>query len=241
MKVLFVVPEIRLDGEPYSVPLWAGVLASIVERKGGQVGILDLNGLRMNYGGKHVPNEKIVEELASEKWDIVGIGGLTTTYSRMKEIIPMIRQNCKDSTIIAGGGWITYNPDEIMELIPEIDLSCIGEGEVTFSEVYEHIKSGKNDFEDIAGLCIRKNKEFHFTKPRSLIPDLNTVPYPAYDLYELDIYFKYSSLPYSVESINSKRRMTVVWERGCPRGCTFCSHNGMSRFDMQNILGKGDR
>jgi anaerobic magnesium-protoporphyrin IX monomethyl ester cyclase len=241
MKVLFVVPEIRLDGEPYSVPLWAGVLASIVERQGGQVGILDLNGLRMNYGGKHVPNEKIVEELASEKWDIVGIGGLTTTYARMKEIIPMIRQNCKDSTIIAGGGWITYNPDEIMELIPEIDLSCIGEGEVTFSEVYEHVKSGKTDFEDIAGLCIRKNKEFHFTKPRSLIPDLNTVPYPAYDLYELDIYFKYSSLPYSVESINSKRRMTVVWERGCPRGCTFCSHNGMSRIDMQNILGKGDR
>ncbi|MDC0639275.1 B12-binding domain-containing radical SAM protein [Nitrosopumilus sp.] len=241
MKVLFVVPEIRLDGEPYSVPLWAGVLASIVERKGGQVGILDLNALRMNYGGKHVPNEKIVEELASEKWDIVGIGGLTTTYARMKEIIPMIRHSCKDTTIIAGGGWITYNPDEIMELIPEIDLSCIGEGEETFSEVYDHVKSGKNDFEDIAGLCIRKGKEFHFTKPRSLIPDLDTVPYPAYDLYELDIYFKYSSLPYSVESINSKRRMTVVWERGCPRGCTFCSHNGMSRIDMQNILGKGDR
>ena len=32
-----------------------------------------------------------------------------------------------------------------------------------------------------------------------------------------------------------------MWERGCPRGCTFCSHNGMSRIDMQNIYGKGDR
>ena len=241
MKVLFVVPEIRLDGEPYSIPLWAGVLASIVEKKGGQVGILDLNALRMNYGGRHVPNEKIIEEISSEKWDLVGIGGLTTTYSRMKEIIPIIRQHSKDSVIIAGGGWITYNPDEIMELIPEIDLACIGEGEQTFEEVYDQIQSGKNDFEEIAGLCIRKNNQFLFTKPRSLIPDLNTVPYPAYDLYELDIYFKYSSLPYSVESINSKRRMTVVWERGCPRGCTFCSHNGMSRIDMQNILGRGDR
>ena len=241
MKVLFVVPEIRLDGEPYSIPLWAGVLASIVERKGGQVGILDLNALRMNYNGKHVPNEKIIEEISSEKWDLIGIGGLTTTYARMKEIIPMFRQYSKDSIIIAGGGWITYNPDEIMELIPEIDLACIGEGEETFSEIYDHIQSGKSDFEDIAGLCIRKNKEFHFTQPRSLIPDLDKVPYPSYDLYELDIYFKYSSLPYSVESINSKRRMSVVWERGCPRGCTFCSHNGMSRIDMQNILGKGDR
>ena len=36
MKVLFVVPEIRLDGEPYSIPLWAGVLASIASKKGAQ-------------------------------------------------------------------------------------------------------------------------------------------------------------------------------------------------------------
>jgi radical SAM superfamily enzyme YgiQ (UPF0313 family) len=241
MKVLFVVPEIRLDGEPYSIPLWAGVLASIASKKGAQVGILDLNALRMNYGGKLVPKEKIAEEVSSEDWDLIGIGGLTTTYSRMKEIIPILRKCSTDSLIIAGGGWITYNPNEIMELIPEIDLACIGEGEITFEEVYEQIQSRTNDFENVAGLCIRKDNEFIFTKPRSLIPDLNTVPYPAYDLYELDIYFNYSSLPYSVDSINSKRRITVVWERGCPRGCTFCSHNGMSRIDLQNIYGSGDR
>lgn len=241
MKVLFVVPEIRLDGKPYSNPLWAGILASIVEKKEGQVGILDLNALRMNYGGGYVPSKIIEEEISSEKWDLVGIGGLTSTYSRMKQLIPMIRKNAKDSTIIAGGGWITYNPDEIMQLIPEIDLACIGEGEITFEEVYEQIEKGTNDFENVKGLCIRKNNEFYFTKPRALISNLDDVPYPSYDLYELDIYFRYSSMPYSVDAINSKRRLTVVWERGCPRGCTFCSHNGMSRIDMQNILGRGDR
>ena len=46
---------------------------------------------------------------------------------------------------------------------------------------------------------------------------------------------------YSYEAFNSKRRASVVWERGCPRGCTFCSHNGMSRIDLQNIYGDGDR
>lgn len=241
MKVLFVVPEIRLDGEPYSIPLWAGILASIVEKKNGQVGILDLNALRMNYGGGYVPTKIIEEEISSEKWDLIGIGGLTTTYSRMKQLIPMIRKISNDSIIIAGGGWITYNPDEIMQLIPEIDLACIGEGEKTFEEVYEQIENGTNNFESVEGLCVRKNNEFVFTKPRALISNLDEVPYPNYDLYELDIYFRYSSMPYSVDAINSKRRLTVVWERGCPRGCTFCSHNGMSRIDMQNILGKGDR
>ena len=74
-----------------------------------------------------------------------------------------------------------------------------------------------------------------------MISDLDTVPYPHYDLYELDIYFKYSSYPTSREAFLSKRRASAVWERGCPRGCTFCSHNGMSRIDLQNIYGSGDR
>lgn len=98
------------------------------------------------------------------------------------------------------------------------------------------------NFHKVNGLYIRKEKNtFDFTSPRALISDLNTIPYPAYDILETEIYFKYSSLPLSVESYNSKRRISTVWERGCPRGCTFCSHNGMSRIDLQNIYGEGDR
>jgi anaerobic magnesium-protoporphyrin IX monomethyl ester cyclase len=88
---------------------------------------------------------------------------------------------------------------------------------------------------------MRDKNSIKFTKPRALISNLDEIPYPAYDLMETDIYFKYSSLPLSVESFNSKRRASTVWERGCPRGCTFCSHNGMSRGDLQNIYGSGNR
>jgi radical SAM superfamily enzyme YgiQ (UPF0313 family) len=195
----------------------------------------------MNHGGRLVPSKIIAEEIASEKWDIIGIGGLTTTYSRIKSLAPLIRKHSPDSIFIAGGGWCSYNPTEILQLVPELDLICIGEGEETFSEFYDIVSAGQKDFEDVNGLCIRENDNFKFTQPRALISNLDTVPYPAYDLLELDIYFRYSSLPYSVESFNSKRRLSTVWERGCPRGCTFCSHNGMSRIDLQNIYGEGDR
>ena len=242
MKTLFIVPEIRIDGAPYHFPFWAGLLAAIVENKGGQVGILDLNALRVNYGGKTVPLNVIIQEISSEKWDLVGIGGLTTTYSRIKELAPLIRKFSPDSLFIGGGGWCSYNPTEILQLVPELDMVCIGEGEETFSELYDELDNGSKDFEQINGLCIRdRNDSFIFTKPRALISDLNTIPYPAYDLLETEIYFRYSSIPLSVESFNSKRRVSTVWERGCPRGCTFCSHNGMSRIDLQNIYGEGDR
>ena len=90
MKTLFVVPEIRLDMAPTNFPFWASILASIIEQKNGQVGILDLNALRSNFGGKQVPNQVIIDQVSSEKWDLIGIGGLTTTYSRMKEIIELV-------------------------------------------------------------------------------------------------------------------------------------------------------
>ena len=241
MKTLFIVPEIRLDSSPNHFPFWAGILAAIVEKKGGQVAILDLNALRDNFGGNIVPNKKILEEINLEKWDLICIGGLTTTYSRIKQLAPLIRKYSPDSLFLAGGGWSTYNPDEILQLIPEIDMICIGEGEDTFSELYDELNRGTKDFEKVNGLCLRNKETFKFTGPRALISDLNDVPYPSYDLMETDIYFKYSSLPMSVESFNSKKRASVVWERGCPRGCTFCSHNGMSRIDLQNIYGSGDR
>ena len=242
MKVLFVVPEIRLDGYPTSFPFWAGILASIVMKKHGEVAILDLNALRMNFGGHQVPKQVIIQEINSEKWDIVGIGGLTTTYARIKELASLIRKHSPNSLFVGGGGWSTYNPDEILNLVPELDLLVIGEGEETFSELYDEVNAATNDFEKVNGLCIRDGKNFKFTGPRALIDDLNTIPYPAYDLLETEIYFRFSSaMPYSVEAVNSKRRASVVWERGCPRGCTFCSHNGMSRIDLQNIYGEGDR
>ncbi|EIJ66945.1 radical SAM domain protein [Candidatus Nitrosopumilus salaria BD31] len=242
MKVLFVVPEIRLDSAPNHFPFWAGILAAIVEQKGGQVGILDLNALRDNYDGRAVPVKKIVEEISSEKWDMIGIGGLTTTYARIKQLSKIIRKCSPNSLYVGGGGWSTYNPTEILQLIPELNLIVIGEGEETFSELYDELETGSNDFEKINGLCYRdNNNEIKFTGPRALISDLNTVPYPAYDLMETEIYFKYSSFSLSAASFNSKRRASTVWERGCPRGCTFCSHNGMSRIDLQNIYGEGDR
>ena len=241
MNILFVVPEIRLDSVPQHIPFWAGILAAIVEQKGGNVAILDLNALRMKYDKRQVPLSVVSQEVSSVKWDIIGIGGLTTTYSRIKELSPVIRKSSPDSLFVGGGGWSTYNPIDILQLIPELDGIVIGEGEETFSELYDSVNKGLFDFNEINGLCLRDKNDYNFTAPRALISDLNTIPYPAYDLLETEIYFKFSSLDQSVESYNAKRRLDAIWERGCPRGCTFCSHNGMSRIDLQNIYGDGNR
>ena len=155
MKVLLLAPEVRLDNAPYFWPFWAGSLASIVEAKKGDVAILDLNALRSTFGNNLVPTKIIEDEIRSEKWDLIGIGGLTTTYKRIKELAIIIRKCSPNSIIVGGGGFATYNPDEILQLIPEIDIICIGEGEETFSELYDKINQGTIDFEDVNGFSIK--------------------------------------------------------------------------------------
>ena len=168
LKTLFVVPEIRLDAAPHHIPFWAGILSAIIKNKKGQVAILDLNAIRARYNGKQVPNKIIEEEVASEKWDLIGIGGLTTTYSRIKELAPLIINISPDSVFIGGGGWSTYNPVEILKLIPQLDMLVLGEGEETFSELYDEIDKGSKDFEKINGLCLRENNgSLKYTAPRA--------------------------------------------------------------------------
>ena len=44
---------------------------------------------------------------------------------------PLIRKCAPDTLFVGGGGWSTYNPTEILQLVPELDLLCIGEAEET--------------------------------------------------------------------------------------------------------------
>ena len=57
------------------------------------------------------------------------------------------------------------------------------------------------------GIAYRNEEgEIIYTEPRPLIPDIDTLPYPAYDLMELDAYSENYDLCYSVESLHSKEK-----------------------------------
>ena len=127
--------------------------------------------MRTKFPNSSVPNELIIKEIQSEKWDLVGIGGLTTTYKRIKELTPIIKKAAPDALLISGGGWATYNPHEILQLVPEIDMICIGEGEETFSEICDKVIDENKDFSDVKGLCYRDEGEIKFSHPRALISD----------------------------------------------------------------------
>lgn len=232
MKVLLVHPPVRIDQEPLDMPQGLMILSSISMNLGHQTALIDLNINRPPPAWSDV-----LKQMSVEKWDVIAVGGLSSMYKDIVKVLKIARKTNPNALIVCGGGFITYMPDKIMKLCPEIDIAAIGEGEETFKEILQNVDSG--DWKNVRGICYRENDQIVYTEPRPLIPDLDIIPNPAYDLVDVEEYFKYSgNLWVSKGAWKSKRRMNIVTERGCPRQCTFCTHNGMNRWDQKAMLGE---
>ena len=230
MKVLLINPPVRQRQGPQDIPVGLAMIASITKQEGHQIAFLDLNANR-------VPLQVAANEIMIDDYDIIGIGGLSSQYKEIKQILPICRQVHPDALIVAGGGFVTYMPDKMLKLRPEIDIIAIGEAEETWADFLREGPHG--DFSKVKGIAFRdKNGKIIFTEPRPLIKDMDTLPYPAYELLDLDKYSENYQFCLSEEMLTTKRKIHMITERGCPRQCTFCTHNGMSRWDQVVSIGK---
>ena len=230
MKVLLINPPVRQRQGPQDIPVGLAMIASITKQEGHQIAFLDLNANR-------VPLQVAANEIMIDDYDIIGIGGLSSQYKEIKQILPICRQIHPDALIVAGGGFVTYMPDKMLKLRPEIDIIAIGEAEETWADFLREGPHG--DFSKVKGIAFRdKNGKIIFTEPRPLIKDMDTLPYPAYELLDLDKYSENYQFCLSEELLSTKRKIHMITERGCPRQCTFCTHNGMSRWDQIVSIGK---
>ena len=222
LKVLLVNPVIRQTDRPRHVPYGLAQLAAIIHRDGHHLQVFDCNAWR--------PTEKVIRTvLRADDWDVIAIGGLVTTYSFVKSFITMARQEKPLSRILLGGGIITPIPEDILGLIPEVDIGIIGEGYLTISEILQAIDEGEREFTGIRGIIWRKHdNELILSPGRKLVENVDSIPFPAWDMFPLDKYFENTSVLLSEEAMLSKRRLDICCSYGCPYKCKYCFHLGLS-------------
>lgn len=97
----------------------------------------------------------------------------------------------KSAVVIAGGPHPTAYPEETLE-DGNIDFICIGEGEETFKDFLFWLKNGDSPLSSIQGLGIRVNGKAKISG-RQTIKDLDSLPYPAWDLVLIDEYARRKS------------------------------------------------
>ena len=189
-------------------PLGIGYIASYVRDKH-DVWILDAMGL--NYS-----EEQVKREIERVNPDIVGISCPATPYvvdvERTAEIVKSVDENIK---VVVGGAHVTFMDKQTLRECPWIDFVVRGEGEETMRDLLETLERG-GDLRDVEGITYRYKGEIIRTEKRPLIQDLDSIPFPAYDLMPMGAY-KIGNFRYSV----------IITSRGCPFGCVFCSTSHM--------------
>lgn len=113
-----------------------------------------------------------------------------------------------------------------------VDYVLIGEGEITLGELMDSLK-GRTDMplELIKGLAfptngrpsesnlqsLISNPQTVYTPPRPIITDLDSLPFPAWDLVDIP---RYQEIWYERHGYYS---MNMVTTRGCPYHCNWCA------------------
>jgi radical SAM superfamily enzyme YgiQ (UPF0313 family) len=171
-------------------------------------------------------DKELVAAVQEEQWDIIGIGGITTTYNSIKRSLKIIRP-LTDALTVLGGGGFTAQPYEWMTWLPQVDVGIFGEAVQTIGDLMAHCHD--RDLRDVLGVMWRNSEgKLMMNRERPTITDLDILPLPKYDLAPLDIYFKNSSILLSEEAMTAKRRLDYVASIGCSLSCNFCFDLGLT-------------
>lgn len=222
-KVLFINPVVREEDVPRHVPYGLALLAAIAIEKGHLVQVYDENAWRAGEA-------TLRSVLRADSWDVIALGGITTAYGSIKKVAAVAREECPEATIVLGGGVLTSLPREMMTWLPQVDVGVVGEGFQTFPEILQMIDAGGSEWPTIMGTISRGGDgELAMAPPRALLHDLDSLPYPAWELFPLEeVYFHHSEALYSEEGMLATRRLDINGSYGCSLICRFCYHLGIA-------------
>ena len=217
MKVILINPAFNryggVKGHGGSViPLNLCCLAAYVRELHDDVGLEILDS-----EVRDISHEQTVEETAAFSPDIVGITTNTCVFDCVKELTRLLKIRLPNVPIILGGTHVSALPECSLEE-SKADLVVRGEGELTFEEVVAQLKEGKSDWSKINGLAYRDERgEIRVNPPRSLIEDLDVLPFPARDLVDNTLYS-----PAPTKRVSLGMNTLIATSRGCPYNCGFC-------------------
>lgn len=227
MRVLLINTPVREFSPPLSFPLGLGYIAAVLKKAGHIVGALDIEGNRYS-------KKEALQRLKQYNPDVIGIGSFITTYRYLKWFVPEIKKIHPRATLIIGGPLPSSVPEFILDNL-DVDILVLGEGEMTFKEVISVLeKNPKTNLRSINGIAFKQDNNKIFTPRREQIKDLNTIPFPDWDLFAVDKFLK-------AKFIRSGRRKTmgILATRSCPYRCKYCYHlfGGKVRFrSARNIV-----
>lgn len=224
--IVFVNPPLSNE-ERYGVKFKAGgqtpptglcYLASVCRERKYQVRLIDAPALNLDFS-------ETIEKILELKPKYVGVTAVTISINNASKLIKELKQKDPKLVIILGGAHITSAPNETVRRLGNFfDIAVMGEGEITILELLEVLEK-KEKLSKVNGIAYFKNKKLVLTKPREFIKDLDSLPFPAWDLLP-DLGKNYTPPAHTIKRFPAA---LLVTSRGCPGMCTFCDNKVFGR------------
>ncbi|UCG19857.1 MAG: cobalamin-dependent protein [Deltaproteobacteria bacterium] len=207
MKILLVNPsyhDVYRNFDFVLPPLGLAYMAALLTESNYEVNIIDLNA---GQDQQFIPDDNC---------DLVGITLDTSRYYKGMKYARTLKS--KGTKVVVGGPHASFMADEILGS-GSADFVVRGEGEHTMLELVTALTEGGN-LEEIRGLSYLSDNQVIHNADRTYSDDLDTLPFPARHLLDMD---KYRTSKLGTRSITS-----ILTSRGCPYQCSFCASSKLA-------------
>ena len=200
-------------------PLGLAIVASVMRNAGFKPVLFDTN-----------INDMSVDELSGKlvDFDVVCMSILYgSTMGYYLELIEKIKKKNPNIKVVVGGPMPTSMQKEFLEQT-SADVVVVGEGETTTVELLNAVEK-RMPLDNVKGIYFRENNRIKVNPPQKHIENMDDVPFPAWDLFDIKRYFT------DIKVSPGKRAFSVITSRGCPYNCQFCTHAFGRRWKGQSV------
>ena len=165
--------------------------------------------------------DKIRQRIRSFNPDMIGVSCLFSNRGREAvRLCEIAKEEIPDAHVILGG----QHPSGFPKLVGYdfIDYLMWGESENSLIELLEAINSGGN-IKEVSQIILKDASGGFWKSAKKNLPDVNQIPFPAWNLIRLADYWAAGLADYEVNTQGEKRFMVMISSRGCPHDCFFCT------------------